>query len=416
MNTLRSARAIVWVTLVGVAPCGPIGAQPAPPGHVVITQVTFNFMPQMTGKEIPGDGISTLGTGTLIFWTIEGGSPPPNPTITVSWTVVDGDGQFEPASKEVALTANPQAVTGVVYRQPGTPSDSDWTVTGRASAGSKSGEDTANVRGVSLDLIKIGPEELYSGTETSRATCQMYVRAYCPSNSYLAPTGEIQAVVGGQGVWLKWGNGATNYAKTHQEDLTWQRVPGVPPGPEGMMAQFTVAADREGELPTDPVMASFSGTLNGPGSPVHAGTQVPVLVPQTLVHSADAYETIAVKSGHPFEGQLVWYAEKNAEAKYYWGAKGTVEWQLPQGAITRTYRQRTYPPETPVTYQSETTTNPGPGTRYVDEEHGYVASGPVRVTPNPKQWAEDNFGLWEAAYTVVQWIEGTAKILAKWFR
>jgi hypothetical protein len=224
-------------------------------------------------------------------------------------------------------------------------------------------------------------------------------------------------MVTGQGVFLKWHDGGEpDYGKTREEDLTWGQVPGMPPEPEGMTAQFTVAADKDGELPTEELTAVFSATLNGPPSPVNASKNVKVLVPQTLVHSADAYETIAVKSGQVFDGQLAWYAQKDAEGKYYWGAKGTVEWHLPQGVIVRTYHQNTAPPEVPYPYASETATNSGGGTRVLTEEHGLSRAGPVEVTPNPKQWAEEHFGLWEAAYTVVQWIDGTAKVLLKWFR
>jgi hypothetical protein len=396
--------AVCTIVLAQFCLCAPyaVGQPPPPPqGHVVIDNVGLQLPGYQGTEEIPADGKTQSQAPTGIGWHIEGGSPPQPPKTDVSWTLVEGEGQFDPSAKEVVLTSNPQGVLDVFYKQPETPSSTDFTVRGRASAGGKSGEDTLQVRGVALEIIEQGPDELYSGTETGKAIKSMYVRAYCPNNSALRPQGTVYANVTGQGVYLKWDEGGTTkWEKTHEMDLAWGAVPGTPPGPWGMLAQFEVAADKPGALPTAPTTAVFSVTLATPNSPVTAQTEVPVLVPLLLEHPEDAGERPVVKKGQCLGGHLVWYADHGKE-KYYWGAKGTLKWDIPQGTVNRTYRLNTNPPTVPISYYSPATTAKGPGTRELTEEHGRAGTVDVAVKDNPQDWLQEFLQNWAGWYDVV---------------
>jgi len=241
------------------------------------------------------------------------------------------------------------------------------------------------------------------------------LRAYCPNNTSLMPNGTITATVQGEGVWLKKADGT--YEKSLQVTLT----PGQYGGQAAMIAQFTVAADRPGQLPHDPVTAGFTATLGPGGSPVSATTTVEALVPQTMVNPDPNGDTVAVRGGEEFAGHLVWYADEVhgdglTGEKYYWGATGKVTRNLPRGTIERPYRLNTDPPEVPYQYSSATTTDPGPGSRSISEEHDFVVTSDVNVTPNPKQWAEEHQAEIGAPYNFFMWVYDTAKfLLKKWF-
>lgn len=208
------------VALAAVA-AFPVEAQGPPQGQVVIDMVRLNFMPNQGYKEIPADGVAGMGAMTSIYWSIQGGSPPSPLGTTVSWTVLAGGGEFDPPSKSVVFTSNPHGEP-VAYKQPTTPSATDVTVHGCASAGNKMGEDSLVLRGISMLIERRGPEELYSGTSTLRATTTVYAIAVCPGNLSLRPSGKVYATVSGDGVYLKWDEGgATVYGKSRAVDVTW---------------------------------------------------------------------------------------------------------------------------------------------------------------------------------------------------
>ena len=94
--------------------------------------------------------------------------------------------------------------------------------------------------------------------------------------------------------------------------------------------------------------------------------------------------------------------------KYYWGASGKVTWNLPQGTVERTYHQNTFDPQDPCPYHSPQTAQAGLGDRVLTEEHYHSVTCPVKVTPNPGQWAEEAQGFWKPPYDFLHWIIETA--------
>ncbi|MBM3500640.1 MAG: hypothetical protein FJX74_18440 [Armatimonadetes bacterium] len=320
-----------------------------------------------------------------------------------------------PASLVVPVQANPILINTVGYTQPTTPTAQDLQLVGIAQCQGKTGEGSTWLRGVSLQIYKLGPEELYSGTQTGKACCAMYVKAWCPNGSqYCKPGGKILGTVAGEGVWLKWGEGGGwAWGKNREEPLSDGSIPTTPPLLNVRRACFTVATDKPGGLPHDPQTAYFDCQLNTQDSPVTGHEEAPVLVPQELVHPEPAGgEKPVVHSGQEFTGNLVWYAEPN-ETKYYWGASGTVRWTLPQGECQQTYRQNTQPPTTAYPYSSVQTTLYGEGSRSLTEEHDFSVTVPVKVAESPQSWLDWARALWGEKYTTVDIIVGALALTAK---
>jgi hypothetical protein len=361
----------------------------------------FHFYPPYPAKEIPRDGKSVYGAQIVIAFA---GSPPPGTTIPAAFELVDSIGAITPESHDVPATQNPVTWGGISYAQPAeAASGEDASVTARGTAGGKSDTDTLLLRGVELQATKEHQNELYSGTDTGKACCGVVVKAYCPANANLHPQGTITATVapGLKGVYLKWvEDNVLHWSKQRTEPITTHQPPMPPGGPSYSAAGFTVATDNPADLPDRPIAAAgVTFRLNGEASQVFASTSVDVLVPQCL--EATPAEKCAVANSQNFSGDITWFADE-AATKFYWGAKGTIDWQLPQGQSSTPYHLSKVS-AVPCHYASVDTTAWGDGARTMTEEHGYNSGGlPVSVHPNPADKAKELEIRWKPYFDEVR--------------
>jgi len=359
-------------------------AQDTPPPQTTVTVdgITWQMPRPVPGtrSEIPRDGVTPAEARCRIAWSGKAGL---TQSLPVHFRIVDGPGQFEVPLHELVLAASPRIVD-VTYTQPaGQASPEDTLVTAEAVAQQASARSALTLRGVQLAATKQHDRELYSGTGTRRACCAVFVKAFCPANGALRPQGKVTARVadGQEGVFLKWFDAESQqmrWTKRHEAVLSRD------PRDNSVSTDFTVATDNAEDLPDRPIPeATVTFALNGARSPVRTKVTFSVLVPVKPVINARTY---AVREGRNFSGSLTWYADE-ACTKYYYGAKGTIRWELPRRTDEREYQLDTHK-EAACPFSSLQAAVPGYGAFIVTEEHGYQSPPhKVHVAPTTRDRA-----------------------------
>jgi len=352
-------------------------------GQVEVDSVELHFMPTPPiGTTIPRDGVCTRGAIAIVRWR---GTPPPGATLTIAFGVVPGfPGTMTPATVPCPLTQNPVSA-GSVYSQTEGAKPVSTTITAQATAGDKSAIDNLPLAGCSLETRKASDDELYSGTATGHACCDVKVFAFCPEDARLKPQGKVCAQVGDaqDGVYLKWIDSTPtpntpHWAKERERPLTSQWDPVTQS--YRSTCGFCVATDNPADLPDRAIDAAFvTYGLNSSTSDVLTTTTSAVLVPQLL---DIVEETGAIKKDRNFYGDLAWYADE-AKAKFYWGAKGAVTWSAPQDAHCD-YHQATFGNPHAEHFSGPQETVETNVTTHITEEHNKDTGGyEAWVNPRP---------------------------------
>jgi len=314
--------------------------------------------------ELPRDGVSTCRVTPWVKWR--------DPLVAdgraglINLVCVDFPGPFAPDNVEVPLVPGRQEGQSVWHQYAEAFTD-DQRITFRAATWWKQATVPLTLRGVQLVATREHDQPLYSGTATGRATCGVTVKAWCPTAPYLRPEGTIRAQIDGDAVYLK---------ATEEGQLRWvdhREVPlrllRGPDGEEYMGAQFTVAADNPNSLPeqSDGYATFLNFSLNGGSEYVSTYLQFEVLQPRKYVITWEGTEA-TTRLRDPFRGTLAIYADE-ACTRFYYGAKGELEWRLPEGTYRTPFRLPTRKAE-PLGFASNCTRAAGLGTLVILEERG----------------------------------------------